>query len=231
MSEERRQRIIAHWQVPEREAEGAWAQKRRLAAAMRVVIDRLMQTKAPEDELRAAADRLERYAEHLDTLPRGIRYAGFAESANAGDVGAFFDQSPVIGRANPLAPPVMMAATEDERIEGQVTFGAAYEGPPGHVHGGWIACAYDEVLGFAQSLTGNPGMTGTLTIRYRRPTPLGVELRFEAWVDRVEGRKIFAAGKLMAGNAVTAEAEGIFVSVGIERMRQLVEERDGAEDA
>ncbi len=85
-----------------------------------------------------------------------------------------------------------------DKVEGRGTFGVAYEGPPGHVHGGFLAAAFDEVLGMAQSLTGNPGMTGTLTIRYRRPTPLLTELVFEAYVDRVEGRKIFTHGTLSA---------------------------------
>ena len=63
---------------------------------------------------------------------------------------------------------------------GLVRFGSAYEGPPGHVHGGFVAAAFDEVLGYVQSLGGRPGMTGTLTVRYRSPTPLYTELRFEA---------------------------------------------------
>ncbi len=68
-------------------------------------------------------------------------------------------------------------------VIGHANFGVAYEGPPGYVHGGIIAAAFDEVLGMAQSLTGNPGMTGTLSIRYRRPDPcLLTELVFEkAW--------------------------------------------------
>ena len=44
-----------------------------------------------------------------------------------------------------------------------VTFGSAYEGPPGCVHGGYVAAAFDEMLGFVQSLGGNPGMTARLT--------------------------------------------------------------------
>ena len=39
-------------------------------------------------------------------------------------------------------------------------------------HGGYVAAAFDEVLGLAQDLGGQSGMTGTLTIKYRRPTPL-----------------------------------------------------------
>src|SRR6185436_18331747 len=108
---------------------------------------------------------------------------GYAETANSGDVTALFDYSPLIGLSNPIAPP-MVLRVEGDVVRGTVTFGAAYEGPPRHVHGGLIAAAFDEVLGFAQSMTGNPGMTGTLTIKYRKPTPLHTELRVEGRVTR-----------------------------------------------
>ncbi len=128
--------------------------------------------------------------------------------------------------ANPLAPPVRVAV-RDDKVIGHANFGVAYEGPPGHVHGGFIAAAFDEVLGMAQSLTGSPGMTGTLTIRYRRPTPLLTELVFEARVDRVEGRKIFTEGRLSAGGVVTAEAQGLFIAVGHERFVKMIEALGG----
>ena len=120
-----------------------------------------------------------------------------------------------------MAPQITLEV-DGEVVRGTATFGSAYEGPPGHVHGGFVAAAFDEVLGFAQSMTGNPGMTGTLTVRYRRPTPLHVELRFEARVLRVEGRKIFTAAQVFMGDAVTAEAEAIFISVDAQKMRELV---------
>lgn len=190
-----------------------WAQKRRLADAMRLVIERLVPSDAPEDELRAAADGLERYAEALAGHPRLRYFHGFAESANAGDVGAFFDQSPMIGLANPLAPPIRISQTGEHSALGRVTFGSAYEGPPGCVHGGFVAAAFDEVLGFVQSLSGRPGMTGTLTIYYRSPTPLHTELDFEVKLLRAEGRKLFTDGRMTAGDRLCAEAEGIFVSI------------------
>lgn len=226
-SERRRQIFMTHWQAANRPAEGAWAQKRRLAAAMRRVIERLVTSDAPEDELGAAADRLEQYADHLATHPQGRRYLGFAEAANAGSVGAFFDASPVIGLANPLAPPLRLSVREGDRFVGEVRFGAAYEGPPNTVHGGFVAAAFDEVLGMAQSLSGAPGMTGTLTIRYRKPTPLHTDLRFEATLDRQEGRKLFTSGRLYAGDTLTAEAEGLFISVDLARFAELMAERPG----
>lgn len=202
-------------------------EQRRLAGQMRTVIDRLVATSAPEEALRFAADSLERLAAEFDRYPQGNTYEGFAEAANAGaDQEALFDHSPLIGRANPLAPPISVTV-EDHRVIGEVTFGAAYEGPPGCVHGGYVAAAFDEVLGAAQSLSGRPGMTGTLTVRYRIPTPLHTPLRFVGECTGVEGRKIFTAGRCFAGDVMTAEAEGIFVSVPRERIEELLAQRDG----
>jgi acyl-coenzyme A thioesterase PaaI-like protein len=199
-------------------------QMRRLGDAMRRVIARLVATKAPEDELAEAADLLEGIAEKLERYPQGRLYEGFAESANAGDPHAFFDHSPLMGKANPLAAPLELEP-RDGKVHGRVVFGPAYEGPPGAVHGGFVAAAFDEVLGLAQSMSGSPGMTGTLTIRYRRPTPLLTELRFEGQIDRVEGRKIFTTGRLYAGDELTAEAEGIFISVDLSKIAELMEKR------
>ena len=201
------------------------AEMRRLGDATRRVIARLVATKATENELKAAADALEQIAETLEKYPQGRLYEGFAESANAGDPHAFFDHSPVMGVANPLAPPLRLEV-RDGKVHGRVYFGPAYEGPPGAVHGGYVACAFDEVLGLAQSIGGNPGMTGTLTIKYRRPTPLHTDLRFEAGIDRVDGRKIFTSGQLYADDELTAEAEGIFISVDLSKVAELMAKRN-----
>ncbi len=221
----KRPAITPHWDATKTSAVEAWDQKRRLAKAMRLVIERLVPSNAPEAELRAAADALERYAESLQEHPPLINFH-YAESANAGDVGAFFDQSPLIGLANPLAPPVTVGKSGPRSAVASVTFGSAYEGPPGCVHGGYVAAAFDEVLGYVQSLSGSPGMTATLTIKYRQPTPLHTELFFEAELVRVEGRKIFTHGRVFAGDVVTAEAEGLFISVDLAKMGRLLKKRE-----
>ena len=221
--------IEAHWTTAKTSNNEMWEQKRRLAAAMRLVIERLVPSNAPTDELRLAAEGLERYAEALRAHPRLEKVTGHSESANAGNVGAFFDQSPLIGLANPLAPPITIGKSGERTALATVRFGSAYEGPPGSVHGGFIAAAFDEVLGFVQSLSGSPGMTGTLVVRYRKPTPLHEELRFEAEWVRSEGRKIYCEGKVIANGVVTAEAEAIFVSVPVERMMELMKQRQARE--
>lgn len=225
-----RERVIkAHWDSTKISGAAAWEQKRRLARAMRLVIERLVPSNAPEQELRAAAQGLERYAEALKAHPRLKHFHGYAESANAGDVGAFFDQSPMIGLANPLAPPITISQSGERSALASVTFGSAYEGPPGSVHGGFVAATFDEVLGFVQSLGGNPGMTGTLTVRYRRLTPLHKELIIEAELLRIQGRKIFTEGRILADGAVTAEAEGLFISIDPSNIEALLTAREGYE--
>ena len=223
-------RSLLRWENTRSEVQGAWKERRRLATAMRTVIARLIESDAPESELSAAADALERYAERLATHPRPHPYEGWSETSPAGNTGGFFDHSPLIGLSNPLAPPVELRAEPDGRtVRGRAIFGVAYEGPPGCLHGGYVAAAFDEVLGFANALSGTPGMTGSLTVKYRRPTPLHTELRFEATYDRTEGRKIFCSGKLFAGDSLCAEAEGLFVAVPVEKFRALFEERQKRE--
>lgn len=200
---------------------------RRLADATRKVIEHLMSTGAPEGALSAAADALESIAGDLDEYPHGSIYEGFAEAANSGTSpqAGFYDHSPLIGKANPLASPIEIAI-EGDKVIGTATFGTAYEGPPGCVHGGFVAASFDEILGAAQSMSGLPAMTGTLTITYRKPTPLHRELRFEGELVKVEGRKVFATGRVYAGDVVTAEAEGIFVTINFQRFKALIDERD-----
>lgn len=202
------------------------AEVRRLADAARRVLHGLVLTDADEADLRAAADQLESVATLFDSSAVRSIYEGFAEAANSGDPHGFFDHSPMIGRANPLAPPITLRPVDDRTMEGIVTFGAAYEGPPGCVHGGFVAAAFDEVLGATQSLSGQPGMTGRLIVHYRSPTPLHAELRFTGVFDRVEGRKIFTTGTVHAGDRLCAEAEALFVTIDFNRFAELKAARE-----
>lgn len=209
--------------------EGRRGEAHRLASEMRRVIERLVMVDAPEEDLRAAADAAANFADRLTGLPSSRWYEGYSEAANAGSPSAFFDHSPIIGLANPLAAPIKMSVASDDDgeryVRGNVVFGPAYEGPPSCVHGGFIAASFDEVLGFAQSLSGKPGMTGTLTIKYRAPTPLNTELEFVGRVDRIEGRKIFTTGTCHAEGVLRSEAEAVFITVDFQKFAKLMDER------
>ena len=55
--------VRALWEPRDNPATGVWRVRRRLASAMRLVIERLTTSDAPEEELAVVAARLEDYAE------------------------------------------------------------------------------------------------------------------------------------------------------------------------
>jgi acyl-coenzyme A thioesterase PaaI-like protein len=117
----------------------------------------------------------------------------------------------VVGMRNPVAVPLRVTHDPSGRAAAEFHLGPLYEGPPGLVHGGVVALVLDQIFGEAAAAGGAPGMTGTLTIRYTRATPLG-DCSAEAWTDRVEGLKTFVKGEMRdAKGRTTAEAEGVFI--------------------
>lgn len=211
------------WTPGEVPPESQRAALHRLAGAMRTTIEALTNTDASVEELTRAAELGEQLAALVVNAPERDTTWGFGEASNSGDAAASFDNSPLLGPANPIAPPVRLHV-EGQVVHGVATFTRQYEGPPGHVHGGIVSAAFDEVLGMVQSMTGNPGMTGRLIVNYRSPTPLYREVTFRGKVDRVEGRKIFTSGTLHAGERLCAEAEGLFISVDFSRLRDIANE-------
>jgi acyl-coenzyme A thioesterase PaaI-like protein len=67
------------------------------------------------------------------------------------------------------------------------------------------------VLGEAASNGTSPRLTGTISMRYLRTTPLG-DLHVEARVVRTEGIKTYAVGHLSDADGVTVSAEGVFIT-------------------
>jgi len=199
--------------------------RNRLAAGIRRLNELAVGRPMAEPDLTAAADDVERLAEALErTAAAGKRPRGQPDSA--GHPQDFFPTSPMIGFANPIAPPVDLWAVEGEggqlELRGRAFFGYPYEGPPTCVHGGVIAELMDELLGSANIITNRAGMTGTLTVRYRRPTPLLAELDLVARQTGIEGRKIFAWGGIFHEGTLTVEAEGIFILVDPTKLLSIV---------
>ena len=184
----------------------------------------------------ASIDDLDALAGVLDALTAGLE-TELDRSTDEGDTGLSIRQahrlrerSPFIGRANPVALPLEMEFL-DGRIEAKVTFGTLYEGPPGCLHGGYIAGIFDEILGAAQTFSGQAGMTGRLTVHYRSPTPLDTELTLKAELESVSGRKILCKGTLWAGDRLCAEAEGLFIAINPERVAEMMAIAEAAVNA
>ncbi|GAA3677126.1 PaaI family thioesterase [Nocardioides ginsengisoli] len=192
---------------------------RPLAEAARELVDLCVMSDVDAEEVRAAQADIEAAVARLRKVRRaqtmGMEYLAAGRRRPWGN--------PVIGLRNPIAPPLVVHSDPSGRVESDFHCGAAYEGPPGLVHGGMVALILDQILGHAVGAAGRPGMTGTLTLVYRRGTPLG-DLRAEAWVDREDGVKTWAKARMIGPQGVTCEAEGVFI------LPRAVRERLGLPD-
>jgi acyl-coenzyme A thioesterase PaaI-like protein len=178
-----------------------------LTESVRALIDATIRTEVGADtvatakaEIDAATARLS--SEQIDGA-FGVRYTTGGDRMPWGN--------PVIGIRNPTAPPLKIERDASGRVFTDFHLGAAFEGPPGHVHGGVAALVLDHILGEAASNGENPRFTGTITLRYLRTTRLG-RLHSEARIDRTEGVKTFAVGHLADEDGITVEAEGVFIT-------------------
>jgi acyl-coenzyme A thioesterase PaaI-like protein len=173
----------------------------RFIEAVRTLQDHARAVDAPDEVISEAADLMEKVSDLLgpfDTdewsTPSGRRM-----------------DLPM--RGNILSVPMKVRKTDDGRIQGTVRFRRFHLGRNGAVHGGEIAHIFDSVLGLASAvLTGGPRQrTAYLHVNYRQIVPIEKELQVDAGVERVDGRKIFVAGRLSDGATVLTDAEALFV--------------------
>lgn len=178
-----------------------------LADSVRALVDATIRTEADAAtvaevtrDIDAAVSRLR---ERQIDGAFGVRVATDGQGISWGNA--------VIGVRNALAPPVHTHRDESGRVSADFHLGAAYEGPPGHVHGGVSALILDHLLGEAASPDQKPRFTGSITVRYLRATPLGA-LHVEAVRTRTDGVKTYCTGIIADAEGITVEAEGVFIT-------------------
>ena len=106
---------------------------------------------------------------------------------------------------------------EGASVVATFTVTRSHQGAPGLAHGGLLATAVDEAMGFLLSLIGEPAVTAHLEVDYVLPVPVGDVVTLTAHGLARAGRKIWAdvTGVLPDGRtALTGSA--LFVTVGIE---------------
>lgn len=101
---------------------------------------------------------------------------------------------------------------EGDRAVAEVTLTQLEAGPPGRAHGGVVAGLCDDLVRGLLMVLGFPAFTASLTVNLRAATPLGVPLRLEAWLDRHEGRKLWARLEVLADSEAVADGEALMIS-------------------
>ena len=188
------------------------ALKHALVGECRRLIDHIALLDAEQTgaaELDQLVEQARDLADRLESMPSLRRFGGLAVSGP--EDAALLERSGISGRSNPLAPPVQWTVGDDG-THGSAVYSRAYEGPIGHVHGGFVAAAFDDLMGAAQVASGSAGYTGTLTVKMVRPTPLERRIDYEAHVDHVAGRKIWVRATSRCDGDLLAEASIVFIA-------------------
>ena len=80
-------------------------------------------------------------------------------------------------------------------------------------HGGAVAAACDDVLGFTLWIAGTPAVTRTLTVEYLQPVPLHQPHRITAHISAREGRALHIAATGTCEGVTRFTASAVFVVV------------------
>lgn len=201
------------------------AQSRTLAALVRRVVGLAVSLEAPHAAVDRLIDELGRAEKDLaaaapaDPAPRLGREASSTQRP-------YIDHSRDIGDFNPCFPDYEIRVDGD-RATGTVRFPLAYEGPPGIVHGGFLAVFFDSAMQHHNCDVGQAGKTTSLSLRYRRPTPLLRELRFE--IERTAAdERIASTARLLADDVLLCEAEMRAFAGDLSAMPKVSPRRTGA---
>ena len=190
-----------------------WRARRQLALAARQLNESLISADIPPEQALELSDELSRLAASLSDLPQVSGLMDMVGRRPQDGIDTIMGEFVAMaGRSHPCSPDLTWHA-EAHQIRGTVTFSQAFEGPPGHVHGGWVAGILDHLMGMTHVHMGQPGMTSGLTVRYLKPTPLRQIIAISAVSEELDERRTQVNAEMRCGETITATATAIFVRV------------------
>jgi len=129
----------------------------------------------------------------------------------------YLDHAFDVGAYNPCFPEYAFDHLDDEKAWGHVTFPVVYEGPPGLVNGGFLALFFDCITQHQSCAAARTGKTRSLTVTFRRPTPIDTELRFD--IERSEDQdRVTSTARLLLGDEVLCVGEFKTVATSPDRL-------------
>lgn len=111
---------------------------------------------------------------------------------------------------------------EGERLLAVFTPSDEHQSYPGRLHGGIVSAVLDETIGRAIMLGKDGslwGVTLELNTRFKKPLPLGEELRVVARIDKENRRAFEGSGEiLLPDGSVAATGWGKYLKLPIEKI-------------
>ena len=190
----------------------------RAATALRRLGHGIVGHDVDESVLSSIADTVESWFTDVESAPGRSRSVEtmkqhmFERPSEGEPIGTFPD-CVVSGDANPMGLDIQFFREGDEAVSHAV-LGPAFEGAPNRAHGGVVAAVFDDLMGFVLTIHESPAYTAELTVRYKRPTPVGEEIEFRARLVERRGRRldIEAEATDKSGTKI-ATATGVFITI------------------
>jgi len=97
-----------------------------------------------------------------------------------------------------------------------------HQGYPGLMHGGVMAAALDEAMGWAMQPLGVWAVTGKMELKFRQPLPLHRKATVSGEVIRNRGRWLEVRGEIRNEEGrLMVESYGLFMRLPEEKVREL----------
>lgn len=178
----------------------------RIVAAVRALNEKVVRLAGSAEDLAAAAERIEALSASLDGVTQSRAMETFRFGFDGRAPNGVMPFNPATGAFNPVAPALSMRL-DGERLIAEFPFPSHFESAPDTVQGGMVAAFYDQLLAFAVMARGWTGPTLWLRVSYVKRTPIDQPLRFEAWVDEIDGETHTVRGVCYHGDKKVSEAE------------------------
>ncbi len=197
------------------QASPAHQKRRDIANSVRNIASHLIRMEASDAELsqyaKAFADLEQKLSLH-DKVNMGELFKKMINvEASADDILMAHDYNILDGKSTVVGFP-LETWIEGDRVKGWAKAPLPFQGPPQRVHGGMVAAIFDVLLAQTQAIAKVMGFTASLEITYHAATPLDTEVQLEAWVEKVDGRKLYNYGEIRVDGKLCASAKGLWIS-------------------
>lgn len=127
----------------------------------------------------------------------------------------------VCGLKNPAGLKASFYEVEGSQLVALFTPCEEHQGYPGRLHGGLAATILDETIGRAMNINQNEiwGVTVDFQVRYKKPVPLGTELRVVGRITNQNRRLFEGTGEiLLPDGQVAVEGHGKYIKLPLDEI-------------
>jgi hypothetical protein len=185
------------------------------AGALRRLAGQLLSLEYPHPAVDAVIERVAEWETELAGVVAPDATPRIGDGADSQRV--YLSHAFDIGAFNPCFPEYEFDRIDTETAAGRVTFPVVYEGPPGLVHGGFLAVFFDCVIQHQNCATELSGKTRSLNVKFRRPAPILTELRFDITRTQ-EDRGVTSTARLLLDEEVLCIGEATTLALSPDKL-------------